>query len=103
MPKRKDGVSVEQSIANINGILAQIKELAALVDDKDFSARLDGLYDKVEFSDPTKDLYIARLDRKISDALGDLKIQLTTRQGRSVVNHKMETVTQLINERMAKA
>ena len=103
MRKAKGQIEVETSIANINKVLTQLKELIILVDDQAFIERLKALYDKMEYSNPTREENIARLDRKISDALGDLKIQLTTRQPRSVVNHKTETITQLINERLAKA
>jgi hypothetical protein len=103
MRRVKGEIAVETSIGNINKVLTQLKELITLVDDAVFIERLKTLYDKIEYSNPTRDIAIAKLDRKISDALGDLKIQLTTRQPRSVINHKTETITQLINERLAKA
>ena len=102
MPRHKE-IDIEDSISNINRVLTQIKELITLVDDKAYIERLNNFYDRMEYTNPTKDTGIARLDRRISDSLGDLKIQLTTHQARSVVNNKTETISQLINERLAKA
>lgn len=103
MPKHKNTITVDQSIANINKILAQFKELIMLVNDNKFADRLKELSELVEYANPTTDGYIANLDNKISNNLGDLKIQLTTRQPRHHINFKMETITLLITERNAKA
>lgn len=101
MPRHK--ISIEQSISNINRIVAQFSEIISLVADDAFIARIKELSDRIEYCNPSTDEDISNLDRRISNSLGDLKIQLTTRQARKFIDFKMESISALIAERISRS
>ena len=100
---KKDKISIEQSIANINKILCQLKELLQLSNDEKIISRLKTLEDTVEYCNPSTDMNINYLDNRISNLFGDLKIQIVSKQPRNHIDYKIESIEALVIERNAKA
>lgn len=101
-PKKKT-IPIEQSVININQILAGFRELISIINDDNINNRLKRLSEMIEYSNPSTDEYISHLDSRISAQLGDLKILLISKQPRKNIEFKLVNLMELITERNAKA